>query len=149
MNQTPWGRIATIMLPVFDSEIYVNAERLLRHTVEGLELAGSLGARVVSLTGLIPSATDNARALAAAMIARGDADVRRAVTEGLGGKAVVAWHKDAALPANLPDMGKVMHWDLAIGDWSHYTSGSDMDRMVAGTMTVEQFKAKLLAARDN
>jgi phosphoribosylformylglycinamidine synthase I len=28
-----------------------------------------------------------------------DADVRRAVTEGLAGHAAVAWHKDAALPA--------------------------------------------------
>ena len=36
-----------------------------------------------------------------------------------------------------------MHWDLAIGDWSHYTSGSDMELMVAGKMTVDQFKSTL------
>jgi hypothetical protein len=52
-------------------------------------------------------------------------------------------HKDEQLPANLPSMSKVMHWDLAIGDWSHYTSGSDMELMVAGKMTVEEFKSTL------
>jgi hypothetical protein len=36
-----------------------------------------------------------------------------------------------------------MHWDLAIGDWSHYTSGSDMELMVAGKMTVDEFKGTL------
>ncbi len=72
VRQTRWGRIADIMLPMFDSELYARADRLLAHTVEGLELAGSLGARVVSLTGLIPSATDNARAVAAALNGRDD-----------------------------------------------------------------------------
>ncbi len=72
VSQTPWGRIATIMLPVFDSELYADTNRLVRHAVEGLELAGSLGARMVSLTGLIPSATDNGRALLAAMVDRDD-----------------------------------------------------------------------------
>ncbi len=52
-------------------------------------------------------------------------------------------HKDKQLGADLPPMGKVLHWDLAIGDWSHYTSGSDMELMVAGKMTVEQFKGTL------
>ncbi len=52
-------------------------------------------------------------------------------------------HKDQELPANLPPMTKVMHWDLAIGDWSHYTSGSDMELMVAGKMTVDEFKSTL------
>lgn len=52
-------------------------------------------------------------------------------------------HKDSQLPADLPAMSKVMHWDLAIGDWSHYTSGSDMELMVAGKMTVDQFKGTL------
>ena len=52
-------------------------------------------------------------------------------------------YQDHQLPANLPPMSKVMHWDLAIGDWSHYTSGSDMERMVAGKMTVDEFKGTL------
>jgi hypothetical protein len=57
--------------------------------------------------------------------------------------AIPISHKDAELPANLPAMSKVMHWDLAIGDWSHYTSGSDMERMVAGKMTLDEFKGTL------
>jgi hypothetical protein len=52
-------------------------------------------------------------------------------------------HADQQLPANLPPMSKVMHWDLEIGDWSHYTSGSDMEKMVAGEMTLEEFKSTL------
>lgn len=52
-------------------------------------------------------------------------------------------HNDSQLSANLPPMSKVMHWDLAIGGWSHYTSGSDMELMVAGKMTVEEFKGTL------
>ncbi len=45
--------------------------------------------------------------------------------------------------ANLPSMNAIMHWDLAIGDWSHYTSGSDMELMVAGKLTVDGFKSTL------
>jgi hypothetical protein len=52
-------------------------------------------------------------------------------------------HKDKQLPAHLPPITKVLHWDLAIGDWSHYTSGSDMELMVAGKMTVDEFKGTL------
>jgi len=52
-------------------------------------------------------------------------------------------HKDRHHPGDLPPMSKVMHWDLAIGDWSHYTSGSDMALMVAGKMTVDEFKGTL------
>ena len=52
-------------------------------------------------------------------------------------------YKDKQLPANLPSISKVMHWDLAIGEWSHYTSGSDMELMVAGKMTVDEFKGTL------
>ena len=52
-------------------------------------------------------------------------------------------HKDHQLPGNLPPMSKVLHWDLEIGDWSHYTSGSDMERMVAGKMTLDEFKGTL------
>jgi len=72
VRQTPWGRIAMIVLPMFESELYMEPEQLVRHAVEGIEFAGSLGARVVSLTGLIPSATDNGRALVDALGNRPD-----------------------------------------------------------------------------
>jgi hypothetical protein len=57
--------------------------------------------------------------------------------------AIPISHKDAKLSADLPPMSQVLHWDLEIGDWSHYTSGSDMERMVAGQMTVDEFKGTL------
>ena len=67
------------------------------------------------------------------------ADVR-----GIGrGKEISISHRDEQLPTNLPPMSAIMHWDLAIDDWSHYTSGSDMDLMVAGKMTVDEFKSTL------
>lgn len=55
---THLGRIANILLPRFSSELYAGEEELVGIIVEALEIAGHLGARTVSLTGLIPSATD-------------------------------------------------------------------------------------------
>lgn len=60
--------------------------------------------------------------------------------------AIPISHKDSQLPSNLPSMSAVMHWDLAIGDWSHYTSGSDMERIVSGKMTLDEFKGTLRRA---
>ena len=70
------------------------------------------------------------------------ADVR-----GIGrGMEIPISHKDKQLPTNLPPMNQIMHWDLEIGNWSHYTSGSDMELMVAGKMTVDEFKSTLRGA---
>lgn len=55
---TPMGRIATVLLPRFADQLYNEKEELLRELVEALQLAGRLGARTVSLTGLLPSATE-------------------------------------------------------------------------------------------
>jgi amino acid adenylation domain-containing protein len=60
---TPIGRIGHLTLPRLSTELYQDKEDLLDGIVEGMELAGSLGARSVSLTGLIPSATDYGRAV--------------------------------------------------------------------------------------
>ena len=60
--------------------------------------------------------------------------------------AIPISHKDNQLPSTLPPMSTVMHWDLTIGEWSHYTSGSDMERIVTGKMTLEQFKSTLQRA---
>ncbi|MCP4687937.1 MAG: non-ribosomal peptide synthetase, partial [Desulfobacterales bacterium] len=51
------GRIAVIYIPRFENELYNDEKDLKNVIVEALRLAGCLGARVVSLTGLIPSAT--------------------------------------------------------------------------------------------
>ena len=60
---TAMGRIATLLLPRFADQLYDDQEELLRELVEALQLAGRLGARTVSLTGLLPSATDYGQAL--------------------------------------------------------------------------------------
>ncbi len=70
--QTKWGRIAGLTLPIFEDELYSDPQKLLRGVVEALEMAGRLGAKTVSLTGLIPSATDYGRAIAKAIEGRND-----------------------------------------------------------------------------
>jgi hypothetical protein len=61
--ETSLGRIAILILPRFGSELYEDRAGLTSLTLEALELASRLGARVVSLTGLVPSATDYGRAI--------------------------------------------------------------------------------------
>jgi amino acid adenylation domain-containing protein len=70
--ETCLGRVGIVILPVFASELYSDPKRLLAATLDGLELSHKAGARVVSLTGLIPSATDYGRALATMLAGRDD-----------------------------------------------------------------------------
>jgi hypothetical protein len=70
--ETFLGRIGLIMLPVFGSEIYADKEKLTRLTIDGLRIAEQLGARTVSLTGLIPSATDYGLSVATAIAGQTD-----------------------------------------------------------------------------
>ena len=72
VRQTLMGTTGGIFLPRFDNDLYEEPERLVEQLVECLELAGSIGARVVSLTGLIPSATAYGESLAAAVKDRDD-----------------------------------------------------------------------------
>jgi predicted amino acid dehydrogenase/acyl carrier protein len=65
--ETFLGRIAIITLPRYASELYENQDDLVRLTIEALATAGLLGARAVSLTGLIPSATNYGHAIAASI----------------------------------------------------------------------------------
>lgn len=60
---TPLGRILHVALPIFASEIYHSQDRLLDMIMDGLEIAGRFGAGTVSLTGLLPSATEYGRAV--------------------------------------------------------------------------------------
>ena len=64
VTQTSMGRIGTIVLPCFRSQIYNHATVLSGLVVEALELARQIGARTVSLTGLIPSATEYGQSVA-------------------------------------------------------------------------------------
>ena len=70
--ETKWGRIAGLILPIFEDELYSDQQTLVQMVVESLEMAGRIGAKTVSLTGLIPSATDYGRAIAKAIEGRND-----------------------------------------------------------------------------
>ena len=66
------GRIGVIMLPCFEIDFYKNAEGVRRPVLEALEMAKEAGARTVSLTGVIPSATDYGREIASWIEGRDD-----------------------------------------------------------------------------
>jgi amino acid adenylation domain-containing protein len=61
--ETCLGRIAIVMLPRFRSELYDDKEDLVAIILEALEMSRRIGARTVSLTGLLPSATDYGHAI--------------------------------------------------------------------------------------
>jgi predicted amino acid dehydrogenase/acyl carrier protein len=71
VTETNWGRLGLILLPRFMSDLYGDRAGLLAEVVQALNLAGRLGAQVVSLTGLIPSATDYGRAILPAVHRQG------------------------------------------------------------------------------
>ena len=70
--ETKWGRIAVLSLPIFEDELYNDPQKLVQMAVEALEMVGRLGAKTVSLTGLIPSATDYGHAILKAVEGRTD-----------------------------------------------------------------------------
>ncbi|MEM1169668.1 MAG: amino acid adenylation domain-containing protein [Cyanobacteria bacterium P01_H01_bin.35] len=72
VRQTNWGRIAGITLPRFGSDLYSNQDDAVQVIIEALEMAAGIGAKFVSLTGLIPSATDYGCAITKAIANRQD-----------------------------------------------------------------------------
>lgn len=78
---TSLGRIAHITLPKLASDLYADRPALLDAVAEALELAARLGSRVVSLTGLLASATDYGRAIVSHIGGRNELP---AVTTGHG-----------------------------------------------------------------
>jgi len=79
--EVPLGRIGYVVLPRLSADLYADKQDAVRVVVEALELAASVGAKAVSLTGIIPSATDYGRAVTAAIQDRSDLPV---VTTGHG-----------------------------------------------------------------
>jgi yersiniabactin nonribosomal peptide synthetase len=53
---TQWGRVGLFFLPLLDEDVYASASSVSRRVAEASTRAARLGARAVSLTGLIPSA---------------------------------------------------------------------------------------------
>lgn len=58
---TQWGRLAGIMLPMLDTELFSKPEELRRHLRSAMQLARLLDVRAVTLTGLLAWATDYGR----------------------------------------------------------------------------------------
>jgi pyochelin synthetase len=68
---TDLGRIAAVMIPRLDTAaLYLDRQGLVETILEGLEMGSRLGARTASLSGLLVSATDYGRAVAAALEGR-------------------------------------------------------------------------------
>ena len=55
--------LVQLLLPRFDSQLYQNRDDLLEVLGHALDTCRKLGARTVSLTGLLPSATGYGRAV--------------------------------------------------------------------------------------
>jgi acyl transferase domain-containing protein/acyl-CoA synthetase (AMP-forming)/AMP-acid ligase II/acyl carrier protein len=70
--ETSLGPIALILLPMRESQLYGERETLVTSIVEGLTMAKQVGAGSVSLMGLLPSASDYGRDVAAAIGDRKD-----------------------------------------------------------------------------
>ncbi len=58
------GTIGVVMLPCFEIDFYKDPEGVKTPIIEALELAAETGAKNVSLTGVIPSATNHGRDIA-------------------------------------------------------------------------------------
>lgn len=63
--ETPFGRVALILLPHLDTDLYTHPQQIIQSSVEAVGLAQHIGAKVVSLTGMIPSATNLGQDIAA------------------------------------------------------------------------------------
>jgi hypothetical protein len=48
---------------------------------------------------------------------------------------------DDRLPDNLPPIGALFHWDVRLHETQLAVSPSDMERLVSGKMSLEEFKA--------
>ena len=79
---TPWGRIAGIILPVFDTDLYADQNAIVRETARAAIMAGRLGAKAVSLTGLLPSATGYGQRVKQELDARASTEPLPLITTG-------------------------------------------------------------------
>ena len=61
LYKTSKGSIGVVMLPCFELELYKNENGFKDHVLDAINLASKMGAKTVSLTGVIPSATDSGK----------------------------------------------------------------------------------------
>jgi amino acid adenylation domain-containing protein len=70
IRETSLGRIGSITVPRFNDQLYLDPSDLLAVLGDAVRLAHEIGATTVSLTGLLPSATNYGRDLAEALAGR-------------------------------------------------------------------------------
>jgi hypothetical protein len=61
------------------------------------------------------------------------------------GRDISISHEAKELPAELPAIGEIFHWDIDMPELNHYVSGSDFQRIVTGKLTIDGFKSTLRA----
>jgi hypothetical protein len=59
------------------------------------------------------------------------------------GNIVPISHNDETLPASLPSLDVIFHWDLRLGSLRHPVSASDLERLVTGKMTLDELKSTI------
>ena len=59
------------------------------------------------------------------------------------GKDISLSHTDERLPDSLPAISEIFHWDLKVNDLHHPASASDLERMIAGKLTIAGFKTTI------
>jgi hypothetical protein len=59
------------------------------------------------------------------------------------GKDISLSHTDERLPDFLPAISEIFHWDLKVNELHHPASASDLERMIAGKLTIEAFKSTI------
>lgn len=102
---TPLGRSGFVCVPLFADEL-APGDTLLGHTARGVDLASSLGARSVSLAGMIPSHTGYGFDVLRAIGSTGTAGTTTAVTTGHAATVVsVVKAVHAALDATGQELG--------------------------------------------
>lgn len=96
--ETPWGRIGGISLPYSESTLYEDSEGLLTNIVVALKMARRFGAKVVTMTGLIPSATNSGKAV-----------VKRVEAEGISDLPVLSTGHATTSAAVVLNIGRILH----------------------------------------
>jgi amino acid adenylation domain-containing protein len=76
------GRIGVIMLPCYETDFYKTPAAVKAPVLAALRMAAEAGAGSVSLTGVIPTATDHGREIAKWIAAESDAASLPAITTG-------------------------------------------------------------------
>lgn len=105
--RTPLGRSGFVCIPLFADEL-VPGDGLLGHSTRGVELASSLGARAVSLAGMIPSLTGYGFDVLRAVGTTGTVPTVPSVTTGHAATVVsVVRTVHAALDATRQELGSL------------------------------------------